>query len=88
MWGEGVALVPEQTIEKPYGWVFSYNSLKWIESRSFDDMLLGNAPIIVDRFEGEIRVTGTAHPTEHYLARYEASLPPARLVRSGGRPAK
>ena len=88
MWGDGVALVPEQTIEKPYGWVFSYNSLNWIASRSLDDMLCGNAPIIVDRFGGEIRVTGTAHPTEHYLAIYEATLPPGRLVPPGGRAAR
>ena len=31
------------------------------------------------RFDGEIRVTGTAKPIEEYLAEYEATLPPARL---------
>jgi len=36
-------------------------------------------PIIVDRINGEIRVTGTAKPIEEYLAEYEATLPAARL---------
>ncbi len=36
--------------------------------------LAGNAPLIVNRFTGEVVTTGTAHPTEYYLAQYEASL--------------
>jgi hypothetical protein len=76
--GDGVAIQFDATIEKPYGWVFFYNSKEWIETHDAQHMLLGNAPIIVG-IDGEIRVTGTAHPTDYYLSQYEATLPPARL---------
>jgi hypothetical protein len=64
--------------DKPYGWVFYYNS-KDIVPNDTSTHIGGNAPIIVDRVDGELRVTGTAYPTEHYLKEYEATLPEARL---------
>lgn len=67
-------LVVERTIKKPYGWVFFY--------RGKTEILAGNAPIIVDRANGELRVTGTAKRIEDYLLEYEATLPPARLQMS------
>jgi hypothetical protein len=67
-------LVEESTIKKPYGWVFFYRGKK--------EALAGNAPIIIDRVNGELRVTGTARPITAYLEEYEASLPPARLAMS------
>jgi hypothetical protein len=73
------AIMPEHTITRPYGWVFFYQSKEYIADQKFEHMLVGNAPIIVDRIDGEIRVTGTARPTEEYLAEYEASLPVGRL---------
>lgn len=73
-------IVPEFTITKPYGWVFFYNSVEFIRDPSNDmAALLGNAPILVDRINGEIRVLGTAQPTEVYLSEYERSLPAACL---------
>lgn len=78
---EGEAeLIPDATIAKPYGWVFFYQSTEFIRNPSNDlAALVGNAPILVDRIDGEIRVLGTAHPTELYLSEYERSLPAARL---------
>jgi hypothetical protein len=64
--------------DKPYGWVFYYNA-KVHDPNDVSTHRVGNAPIIIDRIDGEIRVTGTAHPTEHYLKEYEATLPEARL---------
>lgn len=65
--------------DKPYGWVFYYISKKF----NPDDpstIIAGNAPIIFDRIDGELRVTGTAHDIDHYLLEYEATLPEARLT--------
>ena len=73
------AIIPELTITRPYGWVFFYQSREYILDPKVEHMLLGNAPIIVDRINGEIRVTGTARPTDEYLAEYEATLPVASL---------
>lgn len=67
-------IADELTIKKPYGWVFFYGGRR--------ETLAGNAPIIVDRDSGELRVTGTAKPIAIYLAEYEASLPPTRLQMS------
>jgi hypothetical protein len=64
--------------DKPYGWVFYYNS-KEFDPNNISTHMVGNAPIIIDRVDGELRVTGTAHPTEHYIKKYEATLPEARL---------
>ena len=66
-------LAPGAVITRPYGWVFGY------QAKEPGHILVGNAPIIVDRINGEIIVTGTAGPLEEYLAEYEAALPPARL---------
>src|SRR5215510_14101163 len=76
---EGKArIVREATIAKPYGWIFFYQSNEFLDGNP-RAMLVGNAPIIVDRNTCELRVTGTARPLEEYLAKYEASLPPAAL---------
>ena len=72
-------VLEEMTMTKPYGWVFFYQSRAYVETGEFAEMLLGNAPIIFDSFDGELRVTGTAEPIEHYLREYESTLPRARL---------
>jgi hypothetical protein len=69
---------PEFTITRPHGWVFFYQTNAYLNHGRFEDMAGGNAPIIVDRMSGEIKVTGTAKPIEEYLDEYEATLPPAR----------
>jgi hypothetical protein len=73
-------LVDTATLTRPYGWVFFYQSPTYLESGAPGEVLAGNPPILVDRFGGEIRITGTAYPVEHYLAEYEKTLPPARLA--------
>jgi hypothetical protein len=78
----GARIIREATIAKPYGWIFFYQSNEFLDSGTPSAMLAGNAPIIVDRNTAELRVTGTARPLEEYLAKYEASLPPAALQRA------
>jgi hypothetical protein len=47
---EGQArIVRELTIAKPYGWIFFYESKLFLDSADDSKMLIGNAPIIVDR---------------------------------------
>ncbi len=53
-------LMDEATREEGFGWVFFYKS-------TGDSPLAGNAPIAVRRESGEVRVTGTAFPVEHYI---------------------
>lgn len=70
---DAAVIVESATSERPFGWVFFYQSREYLESGSFSHALAGNAPLIVDRLTGDIVVTGTTHPIEHYLAEYEAS---------------
>ena len=81
---EGQArIVREQTIAKPYGWIFFYESKLFLDSGDNSAILVGNAPIIVDRDTLALRMVGaTAWPLEHHLAEYEKTLSPAALQRT------
>jgi Immunity protein 35 len=72
-------IVKEHTIKRPYGWVFFYQSRRYLASGQTRDRLAGNAPILVERANCEVRVTGTARSLEHYLAAYEVTIPAARM---------
>lgn len=72
-------VIDEATITKPYGWVFIYQSKKYLETQDISEMIIGNAPILVDRFHGELKILGTAYPVEHYLEEYEKTIPTGRL---------
>jgi hypothetical protein len=69
----------EPTIAKvrefPVGWVYFYDSAIHDETRSENHALAGNAPILVDRFDGSLHVTGSARPIEEYIERYVARDP-------------
>jgi len=68
------AVLEDKTIEKPWGWVFFYQSKSFIETGDFREMLGGNAPIIVNRDTSELTYTGTAQDVEFYIKEYENSL--------------
>ena len=72
----------EQTIKKPYGWIFFYQSREYLASGRFSDKLAGNAPFLIERVNNEIRVFGTAGSLRAYVAKYEAELPATRLQMS------
>jgi hypothetical protein len=75
------ALVLSSTVAKPYGWVFFYLPSEYMRDPSNHlNQLAGNAPLLVDRINGEIRVLGTARPLEWYLSKYEETLPEAVLL--------
>ena len=67
-------ILDEFTIEKDFGWVFFYQAHRFIETEIFSYCLAGNAPIIVNKFDGSSHYTGTALETEHYIAEYENNL--------------
>jgi len=69
--GDQLVLVETATIERPFGWVFCYNSKKYLETGDDRHALLGNAPLIVDREDGSVHATGTARPVQYYIHEYE-----------------
>ena len=68
------AIQTDKTIERSWGWVFFYQSVDFIRTGNFRDMVVGNAPFIVNRQTGEIIKTGTAYDIEHYIKEYEKHL--------------
>ena len=68
-------LIDEYTQEESFGWVFFYQSKKYLETGDFRHALAGNAPLIITR-TGELHVTGTAEPLERYLERFRATGDP------------
>ncbi len=66
-----LVVMDEHTITKEYGWVFFYNSRKFLDTGDLNEAVYGNAPIIVDKEDGSLHVTGTAENTEVYIKRFE-----------------
>lgn len=46
IFGKGIVLVDTATIEKPYGWVFFYNTEEYVKTRNPDVALMSNTPFI------------------------------------------
>ena len=67
-------VVNESTIEKPFGWVFFYQSKKFLETGIFMHRLAGNGPVFVNKMTGEIDFFGSLPPFEVILADYERKL--------------
>jgi Immunity protein 35 len=65
-----LVLLDEITIGFDYGWVFFYQSKIFLETENPDFILGGNAPILVDKFEGSILLTGTAKNITEYIKIY------------------
>lgn len=68
--GVQLKLINTETIEKEFGWIFFYNSKKYIETGEFRYMLAGNAPIIVNKKDGSLYETGTSQPIDCYVTEY------------------
>ena len=67
-----LVLVSEQ--EYDFGWVFCYNTKEYMESKNIRHAIAGNAPLIFDRRDGLIYVTGTAFPLDHYIEEYRKGV--------------
>ena len=72
--GDELVVLEEKTLEKEYGWIFFYNSRRFLKTGDVNDMLAGNAPIVVNKRTGKLTWLGTAEPVENYVRRYEESF--------------
>ena len=50
-----------------FGWLFFYQTKKYISTGSISDMLIGNAPFIVEKSTGDIFILGTEKPIKKYI---------------------
>jgi hypothetical protein len=69
--GHDCALYEDSILEKPYGWVFSFNSRRFLETGDVGDMLVGSAGFVVERENGRVFGFGSAYPLEVWIANYE-----------------
>lgn len=68
------AVDEKHTTEHEWGWVFAWNSRKYIETGDVRFALMGNGPMMFNKKTGEIRGAGSTYPIEHYIAEYETEL--------------
>lgn len=71
----GLQLAITHVEEHRWGWMFFYNTKKWLETRSFRDGLIGNSPVFVTR-NGVFHepVAGSGQPPKEHLRIFEALI--------------
>lgn len=67
---EAVILI-EETIKKPYGNIYYFQSKEFLVTRDFNKHLGGNAPFLVEKNNGRVVSFGTRIPIKHQLLAYE-----------------
>jgi len=67
-------IVEADTIERPFGWVFFYNSKKFIETGLLKYRLAGNGPVIVNKTTRTVEFYGTNKPVEELIKGYEQEI--------------
>ena len=65
-----LSIMEEETISFEYGWMFFYQSTKFIETGDEKHLVGGNAPLIVDKINQSIHVTGTRLSDSDYIEKY------------------
>jgi hypothetical protein len=59
------------TLTKPYGWIFFYNSRRYIETRDIFQSAVGGGPVVILADTGEVVSLGTARRPEEEIALFE-----------------
>ncbi|MES1225024.1 MAG: YrhB domain-containing protein [Bacteroidota bacterium] len=65
-----LVILHEHTMEFELGWVFFYQTKEYVETRDILQMINDNAPLIINKKDGTIHITGTAYPIEKYIRDY------------------
>jgi hypothetical protein len=68
--GHNLVFLLDNTREFEYGWAFFYQTKEYVETGNMMDMVGGNGPIIINKYDSSISVTGTAHRLDYYLNEY------------------
>lgn len=68
--GVELAVLKSETIEFEYGWMFFYQSRKFVETGDEGALVGGNAPIIIDKFNSSLHTTGTRLGERFYIENY------------------
>jgi hypothetical protein len=74
----GVELALMNIREEDFGWIFLYQAKSYVETGDTTGVIVGNAPIIIDKLDGSVHITGTAYPLKHYIEEYRREQKNAR----------
>jgi hypothetical protein len=64
---DGPAVQWDATTEFNFGWVFYWNSRRFLETGDARHALSGNTPFIIDRRDGSVRPLGTGYPLQQSI---------------------
>ena len=73
--GLDLVLRPELTMATDVGWVFFYESARYLATRDEHDRVMGNAPLLVTS-GGAVHLLGTERPVEAYIDDFRRSGDP------------
>lgn len=71
---DGIAIIESETIEKPYGWIFFYNSRRYVESGDLVYAFAGQGPVVVVADTREVIELGSAYPSQVAIQQLEDRL--------------
>jgi hypothetical protein len=71
-----VDIIDVATQEHEFGWVFFYDSRRYLETGEFSCRLAGNAPLLIERLSGRLWTLGTARSLDFYLDNFRRSGDP------------
>lgn len=72
--GHELVLLEKETKETSFGWVFFYDSKKFIETGNMEFAIAGNGPVIVNKNNGEIVFHGSRKSAIQLIAEYEDKI--------------
>jgi hypothetical protein len=72
--GDMLVINEEKTIDTEFGWIFFYNSKKFLETKNPIYRVAGNGPIFVNRETASVKFYGSDKPLESLLSDYERTL--------------
>lgn len=73
-WSHGdieLVILESETIEKWYGWIFCYNSKKFLETGNMSYAVVGNCPLFISKLSGEISTYFTSYSLESMIEIHE-----------------
>lgn len=68
---DSIVVLDDETIVKDGYYVFFYTNKRYLETNNLSEMMVGNAPVIVDKKTGSKHFTGTSFSIDHYMGIYE-----------------
>lgn len=72
--GERWVVLDDKTIEKPYGWIYFYNSERFVVTGDPLYRLAGNGPVFVNKGTETIDFFGSIPTLDVIVAEYERKL--------------